>query len=231
MKIPMKVDEYKDGTIFKALTLIEQIQNQTMGAKIPRKAVQLRYCFFPCLRCAQFAVTAFVPRTFERLNLPELICEKCCAPHYLMAEKEGSFWWMAYDRHTRRYPPDHYDEEPQYSIAPFREVSLNNSTEDDRSFHGYGPILIYRRKRCSRNEVHAIWLRSGRRCHSCGKRWRLNQHGSKGWHIDHEIPNSGGGRDTETIGNFLVACANCNLKKGNGRPEILVKQALKRFFS
>jgi 5-methylcytosine-specific restriction endonuclease McrA len=184
--------------------------------------------FFPCLRCARLTVAALIPQPSTHLEMGDLICKECGAPHYLIAKKESGFWRVIYERDTRRYPYDHYDESPFTGLSKHKNVRLANCEEDNRPFPQYGQILIYKRKRFSSREIHTIWLRSGCKCHLCGKRWQLNQHGNRGWHIDHEIPNSGGGRDTEMLRNFLVACAKCNLKKGNGRPRRLVDDALRR---
>ncbi|HEV2393044.1 MAG TPA: HNH endonuclease signature motif containing protein [Verrucomicrobiae bacterium] len=138
-------------------------------------------------------------------------------------------WWAAYDRDTRRYPAEFYDETEPPAIVKFKDVPLSHPEDDDAPFPGHGPVMVYRRWRFSPGEVMAVWAQSKGRCHICGKRWKINQRGRKGWHIDHVIPNCGGGRDTEMMDNFRVACARCNLRKGGGNVR-LVNEALRRLF-
>ena len=172
-------------------------------------------------------IAALIPQVYDGLHLGELICKKCCAPHFLYFVKMEDGWRIAYDRATRRYPAEYYDEPQCFGVTPTKNISLRADYEKDRPFSGYGPILIYNRVRLSPKRVHQVWLRSGGKCHRCGKSWTLRQHGLYGWHADHDIPHSGGGRDAETVENLLIACAKCNLIKGNGRPERLVERALR----
>lgn len=98
------------------------------------------------------------------------------------------------------------------------------SGDDDSLF---GPIVICRRRRLTRAEVALVWERCRGRCHICKKKkWKLAEHGRYGWHVDHHIPNVGGGRDTEAMENFKVACAKCNLKKGRGHTPRTIGKAL-----
>ena len=57
------------------------------------------------------------------------------------------------------------------------------------------------------------------------------QRGRKGWHVDHVIPNGGGGRETEMLDNFGVACAGCNLRKGRGYTNRSIKEAIRNLFT
>ena len=102
------------------------------------------------------------------------------------------------------------------------------SPSDDPDETLCGPIVVYKRKRFSLAEVRTIWKRSCHRCHLCGKVWKLSQRGRYGWHIDHVIPNIGGGHKTEEMSNFRVACATCNLRKGRGYTSKIIRQALEQ---
>jgi 5-methylcytosine-specific restriction endonuclease McrA len=184
--------------------------------------------FFPCLRCGELKVTAFVPLPKDRIEIGDMTCAKCCAPHYLLAWQEGCSWRAFYKRDTRRHPFEYYGEPPQFELLKNRNVSLRHRPNNDHPFPLHGQISIYKRRRLSINQLRIICRRRHGRCHLCGRKWRLNQHGTPGWHIDHDIPNSGGGRDTEELHNFFVACAKCNLQKGNGRPQRYVERALRR---
>jgi len=53
-----------------------------------------------------------------------------------------------------------------------------------------------------------LWIRDNGRCQYCGKPVEPN----KGWHIEHILPWSFGGPDTED--NLVVACIPCNMAKG-----------------
>ena len=170
-----------------------------------------------------------VPQTFEKLELGDLQCDQCEAPHYLMAQRENGLWQVVYDRDTRRYPSDHYDEFPHFKIM-LREGGLNRFENANEPHEHYGPIVVYKRKTFSSSEVRQIWMQSQCRCHVCGKVWKLNQRGLKGWHIDHVIPNIGGGKETEMMKNFRVACAGCNLRKGRGYKLSHVEQSLQTLF-
>lgn len=203
-----------------------------MARKPPRQTKRYSpFKFFPCLRCGQFTVAALIPqpRPFEKLELSDLTCKRCAAPHFLIAKIEDKMCWAVYDRDTRRYPSEFYDENP-FVCVKLKDAPLTHSGNDDSPFPCYGPIVVFKRKRFTRQEIRTTWLRSGCRCHICQKKWRLGQHGRTGWHVDHFIPNSGGGRDTEMMDNFLVACARCNLKKGRGYTTRLVREALRSLF-
>lgn len=172
-------------------------------------------------------IATLIPQIYDGLYLGELICKKCCAPHFLYFERTSDGWRISYDRATRRYPADHYDEPQEFGLAPLENVSLRSDMESEHPFPIYSPILIYNRIRLSSKRIREVWIQSGKKCHRCGKKWQLSQHGLHGWHADHDIPHSGGGRDAEEVGNLLVVCAKCNLAKGNGRPQHLVESALR----
>jgi hypothetical protein len=192
------------------------------------KGKKLSFHYFPCLRCGQLTVTALVQQPFERLELPDLTCKRCCTRHFLVAENRDDMWWAVYDRDTRQYPGEFYDEMP-FALVKFKGVALSRPEDDDAPFPGHGPIMVFKRKQFSA-AVETIWINSDQRCHECKKEWKLSQRSRTGWHIDHVIPNCGGGRDTEMMDNFRVACACCNLKKGGGPKVRLIKEALRRLF-
>ncbi len=180
----------------------------------------------PCLRCGRFLVSALIPRGFRHLELTDLICERCWTPHCLSAQRSEGRWRAAYNRDTRRYPSDCYDdiESPVVTL----KGGAWKFEDDDSPFSHRGPIVVYKRKRFSRAQIRTIWGSSSGKCHLCGRLWRPEEHGSRGWHVDHVIPNVGGGRDTEMLENFLVACARCNLKKGRGYSSLAIREALSK---
>lgn len=196
---------------------------------MPKAKEFWRFRYFPCLRCGQLKVVAIIPQWSGRLVRGDLICDDCDTRHFLVAENKDGMWWAVYDRDTRRYPSEYYDETEPPAVVKFTNVDPGRPDDDDVPFPGYGPISVLKRKRFSQAEVEAIWTNSGGRCYICRKKWRLNQRSRRGWHIDHFIPNCGGGRDTEMMDNFRVACARCNLRKGGGNVR-LVKEALRRLF-
>lgn len=182
----------------------------------------------PCLRCAKPGVSLALLSGFDQLDCDDLWCQECSTPHYLRARKTANIWHVIYERDTRRYPAGFYDDEPDI-VVKFGKVS-DASYDGDVPFPNRRPIFVFKRKRHSQAEKQEIWLRSGKKCHICGKKWKLSQHGNKGWHIDHDIPNSGGGKETEMIPNHLVSCASCNLKKGRGYTRRTVREALASLF-
>ena len=132
-----------------------------------------------------------------------------------------------FSRDTRRYPLDSYDEERPDFVVTFGRLS-KVELEDIKECEpfGRGPIFLLKRRRLKPSDVQSIWIASKGSCHICGKKWKLKERGMNGWHIDHFIPNSHGGPDTEDFRNLKVACGTCNLRKGDGRPERLVEIAL-----
>jgi DNA-directed RNA polymerase subunit RPC12/RpoP len=181
----------------------------------------------PCLRCGRFSVDFLVPYRWEKLELGELTCKRCSTPHFLKARIENGTWWAIYDRDTRRYPSDYYDEQP-FVLVKFKKVPLSHT--DDAPFPYRGPIIVFKRRRLSCDEVKTVWLQSRRKCHMCGKKWKLTKRGRRDWHVEHVVPNSGGGRDTEMMDNLRVACASCNLRKGRGYTNRSVREALEALF-
>jgi 5-methylcytosine-specific restriction endonuclease McrA len=65
---------------------------------------------------------------------------------------------------------------------------------------------------------HEVWTRGKKKCHVCGKQWRLKDYGGvKGWTVDHVIAIRDGGPDT--LLNVLPACSHCNNHRSNGKPK------------
>lgn len=151
-------------------------------------------------------------------------CRLCGAEHYLsVAQLTGAFVFC-YQPYTLRYPLDHYDDgiEP-----PFVVMRSKFPAEHGLSDANTGPVIVYpRKKQFSRAEVETIWSATEGHCHICDRLWQLAERSRDGWHIDHIIPNIGGGIDTESMENFRVACAKCNLTKGRGYTEATIRLAL-----
>lgn len=63
------------------------------------------------------------------------------------------------------------------------------------------------RRRFNQRERIAAFLVSGGQCEQCGQELR------RGYHADHKIPYSKGGKTN--LSNILALCPSCNLKKGN----------------
>jgi len=177
--------------------------------------------YLPCLRCGSGKVCFAVPSTITFCEIPDLMCEDCGAPHFLKIDPNG----VEYTRDTRRYPSDNYDDNDFLVIEA--RCGKRPSVPPDEDRPGFGPITKYPRKRFSSGEVRQVFKQSSGRCHLCGRRWKLTDHGRHGWHIDHVIAHAGGGWDTESMENFLVACAQCNLKKGRGYTPRDIRDALR----
>lgn len=64
--------------------------------------------------------------------------------------------------------------------------------------------------------VRSVHRRTDGRCHVCGKRRALKNHGrsekERGWEIDHSVAKAKGG--TNHRNNLFVACTSCNRSKG-----------------
>jgi hypothetical protein len=136
-------------------------------------------------------------------------------------------WSAIYDRDTRRYPSDYYEEQP-FVVVTTKKALLQ---DDDPPFPDRGAICVFTRRRFSRDEIKRIWIQSNRKCYMCKKKWKLAERSRTGWHIDHLIPNIGGGKETEMMENFRVACARCNLGKGRGYTSTVIRGALHNLLS
>ena len=200
-----------------------------MTKRKPREVSSFKV--LPCLRCGRFSVGFLLPMSVVRIELGDLMCKHCETAHFLTLRAEDGNRLAIYDRDTRRYPSDHYDEQP-FVLIKHEDVPLNHPSDNEAPFPGRGPIVIFVRKRYfSREEVFAIWKKTNGRCHLCRKKkWKLSERGRHGWHIDHFIPHSGGGRETEMMGNFLVACAPCNLRKGRGYTNRILRESVLALF-
>jgi hypothetical protein len=135
--------------------------------------------FLPCLRCGKRKVAFLVVMSRARWDSGEVPCKECGALHFLEITRRTHGMRAVYDRYTRRYPREFYDDPPDL------RVTLRDCTsESDGGFtEDFGPISVFRRrKRFTVSEKKAIWLTSAKRCHLCGRRWRLKDHGRCGWH-------------------------------------------------
>lgn len=185
-----------------------------------RKKQSLLPVPLPCLRCGDLSVPVNVALGFSPRDV--IPCMHCDALHYLALYFIGDRLHVCYQRYTQRYPLEEYDgSDPHIIICHSRKGSKEPDTFS-------GPITVFPRKRFKPDEVRQVWRASGRRCHICGKKWRLKDRSRTGWHIDHVIPHIGGGADTEEMPNFRVACAKCNLSKGRGYTEKQVKLGIRR---
>lgn len=60
----------------------------------------------------------------------------------------------------------------------------------------------------------SVWLRDKKQCHYCGKKLpRPGGAGSRVTQMDHVIPHSRGGKDSED--NLVICCKICNRSKAN----------------
>lgn len=180
----------------------------------------------PCLRCGDLTVPVAPLFLLVGRGASTFPCQSCEAQHYLGIARDGNAFTVCYQRYTLRYPLEFYDEgDPP--IARCHVDGQSGDESDDEVFAG--PIMVYpRKRRFLRSEVVAIWQATKGRCHICNQRWRVDQRGADGWHIDHVVPHVGGGRDTEEMPNFRVACGICNLKKGKGYTEASIRLGLRR---
>lgn len=181
----------------------------------------------PCLRCGNPAVPIIPLFLLKGRSASTFLCRLCDTQHYLSVARESGVFVICYQRYTLRYPLEYYDEgvEPPNVILHVK----GHSTDESDNVTYAGPIVVYpRKRRFSQSEVEAIWQATKGRCHICHQRWKLSQRGMHGWHIDHVIPHIGGGRDSEALPNFRVACAKCNLRKGRGFKEASIRLGLRR---
>lgn len=182
----------------------------------------------PCLRCGGWTVA--IP-LITGLREPDTFdCMVCSGTHYLAVKREGTDRFsISYQVYTLRYPLEFYDEGTEIPRVRVYSRSAANLEGERETFSG--PVVVYPRRRLKVAEIAAIWKASVQRYHLCGRKWRLGEHGRHGWHIDHVIPNIGGGAVTESDENLRVACATCNLRKGRGYTERMVKLGLGRLIA
>jgi len=179
----------------------------------------------PCLRCGQWALPVSLILGLERRETVD--CLACGDVHYLEVKRHEQGYDICFQRYTLRYPLEFYDEGVQMPVVQLHASEQPEPDEQRESFSG--PIIIYPRRRIRRaSELRIIWDASERRCHLCGRRWKLASRGRSGWHVDHIIPHAGGGADTESTCNLRVACWRCNLSKGRGYSGADVRWGLQR---
>ncbi|HTB22286.1 MAG TPA: HNH endonuclease signature motif containing protein [bacterium] len=180
----------------------------------------------PCQRCGLSAVPVTI--FFSTVNRDTLDCRACGATHYLAVRRHGNKYEVTYNLYTLRYPLENYDDIDLDVVRMSMSEEINDESEIPETPGGPGPIYISpRKKRFTKEEVYSIWIASKMKCHICGKKWKSDQRGMNGWHIDHIIPHIGGGVGTERIENMRVACARCNLSKGKGYSEKTLKNAIR----
>lgn len=193
----------------------------------PSIASPFKIVTLPCLRCGNLAVPIIPVLHLKGRSASTFHCRMCDAEHYLSVTWERGASVVCYQRYTLRYPLEHYDEGVEPPIVTLHAKG-HSTGESDNDIYA-GPIVVYpRKRRFSQSEIEAIWQATKGHCHICHQRWLLNQRGMRGWHIDHVIPHIGGGRDTEVLPNFRVACAKCNLRKGKGFKEASIRLGLRR---
>lgn len=183
---------------------------------------------FPCLRCGREGV--LIPPWFFLDCRGTYSCHYCEAEHFLLLKHEADEFIVCFDRWTRRYPLESYDdcEEPDLRVVRLQASGFSPQEYENVT----GPIVVSRRKkRFMKPELKSIWKVSNGRCHICKRRWRLKDHSRTGWHVDHVIPNIGGGPGTELMTNFRIACVKCNLKKGRGYKELDIGNTVARLLS
>ena len=167
--------------------------------------------FLPCLRCGRDSVGVSLLSGASRRENVWCLAKDCEAVHYLRIAQDSGGLDVAYDRYTLGDQLECYD---QGGAPPARGAagSHKQPTEDD----GFsGPVAVYPPKRQFRKaEVQEVWRASKGRCYLCGRRWRADERGPKGWQIDHVIPNAepvpgGGTRESR------LACSECEFGKGS----------------
>lgn len=186
------------------------------------------FVWLPCLRCGQRSVP--IPTLFlcpdGSASTWNCRARPCETEHFLSVNRQDNSFVICYQRYTLRYPLEYYDEgvtPPNVRVYPRRHPI----GQIDESGYG-GPVTVYpRKKRFSPAEIKSIWDATRGHCHICKRQWQLDQRSIRGWHVDHVIPHIGGGRDTEHVANFRVACARCNLKKGKGFTEAAIRLGLR----
>jgi 5-methylcytosine-specific restriction endonuclease McrA len=192
----------------------------------PNLASLFEILTLPCLRCglAGVPIAPLFLLLGNRTSTP--FCRFCGVPHYLSVALESDSFVFCYQRYTLRYPLDHYDDGDAPPLVRYNAAKHASDESNGDTFSG--PIVVYpRKRRFSRSEVNTIWKATRGRCHICNRHWPIAARGPHGWHIDHVIPHIGGGRDTEELSNFRVACARCNLKKGKGYTEARIRLSLR----
>jgi hypothetical protein len=167
--------------------------------------------FLPCLRCGRDSVGVSLLSGASRRENVWCLAKECEAVHYLRIAPDSGGLEMAYGRYTQGYPLEAYD--AGGPPAPRRARGAKKQPLEAEGFSG--PVAVYApRRHFSSAQVHEVWKASKGRCHLCGRCWRSDERGPKGWQIDHVIPNAGGGAGREEIG-YRLACSDCSPRKGS----------------
>jgi hypothetical protein len=166
--------------------------------------------FLPCLRCGRDSVGVSLLTGAMRRENVWCLAKDCEAVHYLRIGQDSGGLDVAYDRYTLGGELECYD---GGGAPPARGTagSHKQPTEDD-GFSGHVAVSP-RRRAFSGAEAQAVWRASKGRCHLCGRRWRRDGRGERGWLIDHVVPNAAPGAD-EAPGEYRLACAECEHGKG-----------------
>jgi transcription elongation factor Elf1 len=181
---------------------------------------------FPCLRCG--GLTVNVPFSFVAIKRGTISCDNCNSEHYLSVKRIKRAFQVCYQRYTLRYPLENYSGTDDPPVVILHADSGYNEEPSENVTLG-GPVIIYPRKKSFKAmEVSGIWKLTNGLCHICEKPWKLEERSVSGWHIDHVIPHIGGGKRTEQLSNFRIACAKCNLKKGRGYTEKQIQVSIRR---
>lgn len=101
------------------------------------------------------------------------------------------------------------------TLKKLRLVTVANLYEDEHRLIvdvslPMSDLKLDERKRikCGPDQIVRLVQLAGYRCATCGE----TNYSDEGWHVDHIIPRSRGGADTEE--NCQALCATCNSKKG-----------------
>lgn len=160
---------------------------------MPKSKLQPEPVIFPCLRCGRFGVLISIWFFLDCRGT--YCCHYCEAEHFLSLKMEPDKIIVCFDRWTRRYPLDSYDDFEVPELVVVRAHASDSVPQESET--STGVIVVSRRKeRFTKLELKLIWKASKAKCHICKHRWRLKDHGRTGWHVDHVIPNIGGGQDT-----------------------------------
>ncbi|HXQ80579.1 MAG TPA: hypothetical protein VN775_04650 [Opitutaceae bacterium] len=179
--------------------------------------------FLPCLRCGRDSVGVSLMSGASRRENVWCLSKDCEAVHYLRIAPDTGGLDVAYDRYTVGYPLEAYDEGGPPAPRGTRASRRQPREEDGFS----GLVAVYPRKRnFSGAEAHGVWKASRGRCHLCGRRWRSNQRGPRGWQIDYVIPYAAGGA-AERPSSYRLACRECDPPKGRAHRKARLMKSIR----